>query len=106
MQLSHAVRVPILPPLLSARSANRMTLNHRLQTLEGSGLIRLVDSYPELEYLFRHALLQEVTYHTLVKQDRRRLHLVVGETLERTYPERSADLAAVLARHFAEAGDA
>jgi len=82
-----------------------MTLPHQLQSLEGLGLIRLAALRPELEYLFRHALMQEAIYHTLVKQDRKRLHRAVGHILEQTDPERAGELAAVLARHFAEAGD-
>ncbi|MGH8630631.1 MAG: hypothetical protein ACREU7_07685, partial [Burkholderiales bacterium] len=60
---------------------------------------------PELEYLFRHALIQDAAYGSLVKQDRKRLHWAVGETLERVCAERQEELAPVLAWHFAEAGD-
>jgi tetratricopeptide (TPR) repeat protein len=78
---------------------------HNLQTLEDSGLIRLAAAQPELEYLFRHTLVQEATYRTLLREDRKRLHAFVGDTLERDFPERRAELAPILARHFAEAGD-
>ena len=82
-----------------------MTLSSQLNTLESSGLIRLVQAQPELEYLFRHALVQEAAYDSLLKQDRKRLHLAVGDALERTYPARLEELAPVLAGHFDEAGD-
>ncbi len=82
-----------------------MTIQTHLSTLETSGLIWLAQAYPELEYLFRHALLQDAAYRSLVKQDRRHLHQVVGEALERLYPDRRQALAPLLAQHFDEAGD-
>jgi predicted ATPase len=48
--------------------------NLSLNTLEKSGLIRLAQIQPELEYLFRHALVQEATYESLLKNDRKRVH--------------------------------
>jgi tetratricopeptide (TPR) repeat protein len=77
----------------------------QLDTLEAKGLIRLATLDPELEYLFRHALVQDTAYDSLLKQERRALHRLVGDALEELYPERRADLAAVLAMHFEQAGD-
>jgi tetratricopeptide (TPR) repeat protein len=77
----------------------------QLDTLESKGLIRLATIDPELEYLFRHALVQDAAYGSLLKQERRLLHRQVGEALELLYPERHAELAALLARHFEQAGD-
>jgi tetratricopeptide (TPR) repeat protein len=84
-----------------------VTLQSQLITLEASGLIRLAETQPELEYLFRHALVQEAAYASLVKTDRRQLHLAVGEALERLYPDRldARELAPLLADHFFKAGD-
>ncbi len=82
-----------------------LSLSTHLTTLEASGLIRLAQIEPELEYLFRHALLQEAAYETLLKTERKRLHREVGETLERLYPERLEELAPVLAGHFDQGGD-
>ena len=77
----------------------------QLDTLEAKGLIRLAASRPELEYLFRHWLVQDAAYGSLLKQERRELHRLVGEALEVLYPDRGSELAGVLAIHFAEAGD-
>ncbi len=77
----------------------------QLDALEGSGLIHLAQMQPDLEYLFRHALVQEAAYHSLLKGDRRAQHRRVGEVLERLYPDRLDELAPVLALHFDEAGD-
>jgi len=80
-----------------------MSLRAHLTTLEASGLIRLAAVQPELEYLFRHALVQDAAYASILKADRRVLHRAVAETLERLYPEQKTELASVLGRHFREA---
>src|ERR1051325_3095540 len=82
-----------------------MPLQTDLTTLEATGLIRLSQVEPELEYLFRHALIQDAAYNSLLKNNRRTLHQAVGETLERLYPDRRDELSPVLGQHFLEAGD-
>lgn len=77
----------------------------QLDTLEAKGLIRLATFQPELEYLFRHALVQDTAYGSLLKQERRAIHLLVGDALEELYPDRRGDLSAVLAMHFEQAGE-
>jgi tetratricopeptide (TPR) repeat protein len=79
-------------------------LEQQLSHLEASGLVRVAQLEPDLEYLFRHGLIQDAVYESLLRQDRRRLHLAVGEALERIYPQRLDALSARLAHHFAEAG--
>jgi tetratricopeptide (TPR) repeat protein len=60
---------------------------------------------PDRAYLFKHALVQEAAYASLLKQDRRRLHRLVGEALERQCAERVEDYAPQLGQHFDAAGD-
>ncbi|HSH21293.1 MAG TPA: tetratricopeptide repeat protein [Candidatus Caenarcaniphilales bacterium] len=82
-----------------------MTTDTQLDTLEAKGLIRLVNYQPELEYLFRHWLVQDAAYGSLLRQERRELHRLVGEAIELLYPDRSGELAGILALHFEQAGD-
>ena len=82
-----------------------MVSDTQLDTLEAKGLIRLATLQPELEYLFRHALVQDAAYESLLKQERRELHHSVGEALEQLYPDRRGELSSVLALHFEQAGD-
>lgn len=82
-----------------------MAIEAQLDTLEARGLIRLAASRPELEYLFRHWLVQDAAYGSLLKQERRELHGLVGEALEILYPDRGREFAGVLAIHFSEAGE-
>ncbi|HSF81375.1 MAG TPA: SpoIIE family protein phosphatase [Anaerolineales bacterium] len=74
-----------------------------LGTLENAGLVRMAHVEPELEYLFRHTLVQEAAYATLLANDRQRLHLAVGQIVEKLYPDSLEENAARLAHHFNEA---
>ena len=64
-----------------------------LAQLETAGLVRVAAVQPEIEYLFRHSLVQDAAYASLLKADRKRLHEAVGITLEQTYPDRLEELA-------------
>jgi len=75
-----------------------------LSTLEGSGLVRLATTRPRLEYAFRHVLVQDAAYESLLKQERRQLHGAVGDALERLHPH-DGEIAGVLAFHFERAGE-
>jgi serine phosphatase RsbU (regulator of sigma subunit) len=79
-------------------------INH-LSTLETAGLVRLAQVTPDLEYLFRHTLVQDAAYASLLQQDQSRLHLRVAEALEEIYPGRIDDISPTLARHFECGGD-
>jgi serine phosphatase RsbU (regulator of sigma subunit) len=81
-----------------------MTVIQQLGNLEAAGLVSVAQLDPDLEYLFRHSLLQDAVYSTLVEDDRKQLHLLVGETIERLYPDRIDEYAGMLARHFQKAG--
>ncbi|MBI1801812.1 MAG: hypothetical protein HYR71_09325 [Chloroflexi bacterium] len=82
-----------------------MSIFQQLEVLESSSLIRLIATRPELEYFFRHALIQDAAYAALLKAEQKRLHQQVGEALEAMYPERREELAGLLAYHFAAAGE-
>ena len=82
-----------------------MTVISELSRLESAGLIQLAQYEPELEYLFRHALVQDAAYGTLLQADRKRLHHAVGKAVEALYTDRLDELSAMLARHFQQAGD-
>lgn len=77
-----------------------------LGTLTYEELIRERSREPEREYIFKHALTQETAYGLLLRQRRRELHLRAGQALEELFPDRVAEMAALLARHYHEGGDA
>ena len=59
---------------------------------------------PGAEYTFKHALVQDAAYSTLLRRRRQQLHARIAETLERQFPELVASDPALLAQHCAEAG--
>lgn len=81
-----------------------MNLELELAQLENSQLVRRLTE-PDPAFLFKHGLVQETAYSSLLKNDRKQLHRTVGQALESLYPELLDQNAALLARHFAEAGD-
>ncbi|MDQ3096913.1 MAG: hypothetical protein M3Q61_01930, partial [Chloroflexota bacterium] len=89
----------------TASTAERSHLGDELARLEGAGLVALAASSPEIEYGFRHALIQDAAYDSLLKQERRSLHVEVAETLLALHPDHRDDLAPVLAHHFEGAED-
>lgn len=64
---------------------------------------RLIEA--DLAFAFKHALVQETVYSSLMKHDRKRLHRVVAQELENAYPTALDENAARLAQHYAEAGE-
>jgi tetratricopeptide (TPR) repeat protein len=85
-----------------------MTLPIALAHLEAAGLIQLFAAQPELEYIFRHALVRDAAYGSLLHRQRRALHQAAGEALEANADAGplGAGLAPLLGHHFDEAGDA
>lgn len=78
-------------------------LEESLEELEYAELIRRILGLTEIEYWFKHGLVQETTYEALLKQDRRRLHRFVAESLEAVgAPDM---LAPLLAQHWDSAGE-
>ena len=73
-----------------------------LARLTGADLVRLVRSQPDLEYWFKHAVIHESVYNSLLKSTRSDLHLRVAEAVE-SLPE-VGDRAALLAFHYEHAG--
>ena len=79
-------------------------LGDHLDKLERAGLIVETAEEPDLEFGFKHPLLQEAAYGSMLVKERRGYHARVGEALERELGGRE-DHAATLAHHFDEAGD-
>ena len=59
---------------------------------------------PHATYLFKHALVQDVAYGTLLREPRRALHARIAETLESQFAEIAERQPELLARYYTEAG--
>jgi class 3 adenylate cyclase/tetratricopeptide (TPR) repeat protein len=86
---------------LSGAASRTETSLHTLQAVE---LIYEKSLFPELSYVFKHALTQDVAYRSLLRAQRAELHALIGAAIEEGYAERIADHYEVLALHFERAG--
>lgn len=82
-----------------------MMLQAKLEQLERGDLIRRAPIAPEIEYWFKHGLVQETVYDSLLKQDRKRLHSFVARSLQDAPASGTSDRALILAQHWQEAGE-
>jgi class 3 adenylate cyclase/tetratricopeptide (TPR) repeat protein len=76
-----------------------------LTQLEHAELIRLRQQLPEVEYIFKHALVQEAAYGSILAERRRVIHGSVAAAIERLFAERLEEFASLLAHHYALAED-
>jgi len=90
--------------LLQALREDR-EVQHDLADLMRLDLIREGRRWPEPEYRFKHALIQEAAYRTLVREDRDRLHRRAAEWLEAKGAGRDHEGAGLLAHHWLGADD-
>ncbi len=76
-------------------------IDGELYQLERLDLIRTRSLQPEIEYMFKHALTQEVVYNSLLKKERRDIHEQIARVIETVFKDRLAEFNETLAYHFA-----
>jgi class 3 adenylate cyclase/predicted ATPase len=79
-------------------------LSSALDRLTAAGLLFRQGAPPHAAYLFKHALVQDAAYGTLLREPRRALHARIAETLESQFAEIAENQPELLARHCTEAG--
>jgi predicted ATPase len=79
-------------------------LGSALDRLVAAGLLFRQGVLPYASYLFKHALVQDAAYGTLLREPRRELHARIAETLESKFAEVAENQPELLARHCTEAG--
>jgi class 3 adenylate cyclase/pimeloyl-ACP methyl ester carboxylesterase len=82
---------------VSAMGAGAKQALGELRTVE---LIYEKAAYPELEYMFKHALTHDVAYESLLRQRRKVLHRQAGEVIEEIYADRLPEFYETLAWHY------
>ncbi|ABW25876.1 adenylate/guanylate cyclase domain-containing protein [Acaryochloris marina] len=83
---------------------NQATLRNGLNQLVESGLLYQEGSPPFAKYQFKHALIQDAAYQSLVKIRRQGYHQRIAYTLERRRDDQESIRPELLAYHFTEAG--
>jgi ABC-type oligopeptide transport system substrate-binding subunit/class 3 adenylate cyclase len=97
--LGRTFALPLLEGVLDEDAGEAL---HELQRL---GLLRQSRRWPQPEYRFRHALIQETAYRTLLAEQRTRLHRRAAEWLEARYAGREGEVLGLLAYHWLRAED-
>jgi class 3 adenylate cyclase/predicted ATPase len=78
-------------------------LQEALRRLVEAGLVFQRGAPPAAEYLFKHALVQDTAYSTLLRGPRQALHRRIAEALEQRFPDLVATRPEILAHHYGEA---
>jgi class 3 adenylate cyclase/predicted ATPase len=102
-QFSHELIAAVAVPG-SGPGMPRPQLDDALAQLVGAELIYRRGTPPDAEYTFKHALVQDAAYGTLLRTRRQQLHTRIAATLEGRFPEIVAAQPALLAHHCEAAG--
>ena len=86
------------------RASRRRSWRRRSTVSLQAGLLFRQGVPPHASYLFKHALVQDAAYGTLLREPRRALHARIAETLESQFAEIAESQPEMLARHCTEAG--
>ncbi len=104
-QIGAAIGREFSHELIAAVSAlAAMDLDAALERLTASGLISRRGTPPAATYSFKHALVQDAAYVTMLKSRRRQLHSSIAKVLIESFPAMAERLPEVVAHHFTEAG--
>jgi class 3 adenylate cyclase/predicted ATPase len=96
-EFSHAVLAAVV-------GGPEALLDAALARLVAAGLLFRQGVPPHATYLFKHALVQDAAYGTLLREGRRALHARIADILEGQFAEIADRQPELLARHYAEAG--
>ena len=80
------------------------TVQQGLEQLVEAELLYQRGLPPQARYLFKHALIQEAAYQSLLKSTRQQHHQRIAQVLEERFPETVATQPELLAHHYTEAG--
>jgi predicted ATPase len=102
MQVASVIGRDFAFRILQTITGLREELKAHLLNLQGLEFIYEKSLFPELEYIFKHALTQEVAYNSLLLKRRKEIHGKIGEAIEQIYAERLEEFYEMLAYHFVQ----
>src|SRR5262245_30639621 len=88
----------------AASELDESALQAELDKLVGAGLVFVKGTRPRCTYTFKHALIQDAAYQSMVKKRRQQYHQTVAEKLEQRFPETAEKQPELIAHHLTEAG--
>ena len=102
VQMASVIGRQFLVRLLARVAGVSERLDGLLRELQAQEIIYEQGLVPEPAYIFKHAVIQDVAYQSLLMQRRKALHRAVGEAIEDLYPDRLAEHYTELAHHFSQ----
>ncbi|TFB09272.1 tetratricopeptide repeat protein [Candidatus Marinimicrobia bacterium MT.SAG.2] len=112
-RLEERIREVLLGASVIGREFSRPVLEHvvdnseevlpSLNQLKGFELVLERKDAKELEYLFKHYLIQEVAYNTILIEKRKKLHKLIADAIESLYQDNLKDHYELLAFHYEKA---
>ena len=106
MQVASVIGREFAYRILQAITDMSEDLKGSLLNLQGLEFIYEKQLFPELEYIFKHALTQEVAYNSLLLKRRKEIHEKIGEAIEELYSERLEEYYELLAHHYGSSANA
>jgi class 3 adenylate cyclase/tetratricopeptide (TPR) repeat protein len=100
MQVASVIGREFAYRILATITGMSEDLKGSLLNLQGLEFIYEKQLFPELEYMFKHALTQEVAYSSLLSKRRREIHEKIGRAIEEIYAERLEESYELLAHHY------
>ncbi len=91
--------------ILQTITGLREDLKSSLLNLQCLEFIYEKSLFPELEYIFKHALIQEVAYNSLLLARRKEIHEKIGKAIENIYADRLEEFYEMLAHHYSKSGN-
>ena len=102
MQVASVIGREFAFRILQAISDMREDLKSELLNLQGLEFIYEKSLFPELEYVFKHALTQEVAYNSLLSNRRKEIHKKIGKAIEELYAGNLEEFYEMLAYHYSK----
>ena len=90
--------------LQAVSQLDEATLQHELDTLVEAELIYQQGVPPQASYMFKHALIQEAAYQSLLRRTQQQYQLRIAQVLAERFPETAETQPELLAHHYTEAG--
>ena len=100
MQVASVIGRSFAFRILQTVTGKKEELKSYLLNLQELEFIYEKNLFPELEYIFKHALTQEVAYNSLLAVRRKKIHEGIGEAIEQIYAERLEEYYEKLAYHY------
>jgi predicted ATPase len=102
MQVASVIGREFAFRILQTITGMREEIKSYLFNLQGLEFIYEKSLFPELEYIFKHALTQEVAYNSLLLARRKEIHEKIGKAIEELYPHRLQEFYEILAYHYSK----